>query len=135
MRVRCISTQLTNDQKHQLRLIGPSSIYQIVPGQTYLVLGITFMFPIEPYGGGVHYEILNDNGQTRGIPSCLFEIQDPRCSKYWIAREHEGGSLHLWPEEFYAEFFHDDLSEGLFAAVTAFDLVVNRMKLEFPEQE
>lgn len=130
MRVRCISTKLTSDQKHLLRITGASPDHQIIPGQTYLVLGITFSFPDEPHGGGVQYQILNDFGKCRSIPSCLFEMHDPRCSKHWIARQDEDGSLLLWPEEFYAEFFHDDLSEGVPSAIDAFTRVVEQLQSE-----
>ena len=134
MKVRCISTRLTSEQQAQLRIThGKFTEYQIIPGNTYLVLGITFMFPVEPHGGGIHYQILNDFGSYGSIPSHLFEIEDPRCSRYWIAKQHPDGDVVLWPEEFFAEFFHDDLSEGLAAPVAAFKVVVKRLKSEFAD--
>ncbi|MDL2354652.1 MAG: hypothetical protein QFF03_05295 [Pseudomonadota bacterium] len=81
--------------------------------------------------GGVRYEILNDFGNCIGIPACLFEIEDARCSRYWLAKHKTNGALLLWPEEFFADYFHDDLSEGTAQSVSAFAQVVARMKSEF----
>lgn len=129
MLVRCISTKLSADQLSQLKALK-SPDYQLKIGGIYLVLGITFCLPEEPHGGGVLYEVLNDFGDVRGIPACLFEIEDSRCSKYWIARKIESGALLLWPEEFFVKFFHDDLSEGVPEVKRTFDLVVGKMRAE-----
>ena len=132
MRVRCVATSLTSQQKALLRITTAATPeYQIIPGNTYLVLGITFIHPTAPHGGGIRYEILNDFGNCLGIPACLFEIEDARCSRYWLSRQNSDNALVLWPEAFLADYFHDDLSEGIAGAVDAFRRVVNQLKGEF----
>lgn len=95
-----------------------------------MVLGITFLLPAPPHGGGVRYEILNDHGKCRSIPALLFELVDRRVSKHWVARQDDDGALLLWPEAFYSDFFHDDLSEGLAQAVQVFTSVVELLRHE-----
>lgn len=133
MRVRCLAATLSEEHRAKLRTTNLTE-YQLVVGGSYLVLGITMMITGEPHGGGVHYQILNDSGAIRSIPSMLFEIEDARCSRYWVAQARENGALLLWPEEFFIEYFHDDLSEGIREAVVKFKAVVNRMCAEFEEQ-
>lgn len=130
MKVRCISRSLNEEQCSKLRVINPPE-YQIVIGGTYLVLGLTMMTDSEPHGGGVHYQILNDYGAIRSIPSLLFEIVDSRCSQFWNAQAHEDGSLMMWPREFFTRYFHDDLSEGIQEIVEIFKDVVKRLSTEF----
>ena len=52
-------------------------------------------------------------------------------SRYWVAQARENGAFLLWPEEFFIEYFHDDLSEGIGETVVIFKAVVNRMSAEF----
>lgn len=132
MKVRCIGTRLSTELQEQLKIVATSIVeYQIVLGHEYLVLGITFILPSEPHGGGVHYQILNDFGACRSIPASLFELTDPRCSRHWYAQHDSDGSLMLWPKEFFNEFFHDDLSEGLFDATETFKKVTALLISEF----
>lgn len=130
MKVRCIARSLSADQQAILRTTTVIE-YQLVVGASYLVLGLTMMNDGEPHGGGVHYQILNDFGAIRSIPSLLFEIEDARCSSFWRAQAYQDGSLLLWPEEFFIKYFHDDLSEGVQEIVTIFNEVVNRLGSEF----
>jgi hypothetical protein len=130
MKVRCLARELSEEQRVQLRTTNLIE-YQLVVGRSYLVLGITMMTAGEPHGGGAHYQILNDYGAIRSIPSLLFEIEDVRCSRFWVAKSRENGALLLWPEEFFIEYFHDDLSEGIQETVEIFKAVVNRMSAEF----
>ena len=131
MLVRCVARQLTNEQKGLLLMKDPSPDYQLRVGVEYLVLGITFLLPTLPHGGGVRYEILNDYGKCRSIPACLFEVVDNRASRYWHARQDEDGALLLWPQPFYADFFHDDLSEGVPEVVQQFTTVVEALRHEW----
>jgi hypothetical protein len=132
MKVRCLARELTDEQKAWLRITTPSTPeYQLVVGNSYLVLGITFVFPMEPHGGGLQYQVLNDYGACRSIPACLFEVEDGRSSQYWLAKQESDGSLLLWPEEFFVRYFHDDLSEGEADAMQAFQRVVVKMQAEF----
>lgn len=130
MLVRCVASRLTDDQKSQLGVKDPSPEYELRVGSEYLVLGITFLLPTPPHGGGVRYEILNDYGKCRSIPAFLFELVDRRVSKHWVARQDDDGALLLWPEAFYSEFFHDDLSEGRAQAVLVFSSIVEMLRQE-----
>lgn len=132
MKVRCIGNLLSDEQRILLGF-GTRSLpsYQLAIGSEYLVLGISFVLPHEPHGGGVQFEILNDYGNCRAIPSCLLEIIDDRCSTYWVAKQFADGATVLWPQEFLTEFFHDDLSEGLPNAMSTFSRVVDKLRAEF----
>lgn len=133
MKVKCVGTRLSDDQERQLGYTPspPKIDYQIVPGKEYLVLGISFLLPTRPHGGGAQYQILSDFGGCRIIPACLFEVVDDRCSRYWRVRQDSDGAVLLWPEEFFTDFFHDDLSEGFTGAVDMFNRVVDRLTHEF----
>jgi hypothetical protein len=131
MLVRCVANQLTDDQKKLLLVKDPAPEYQLRVGGEYLVLGMTFLLPALPHGGGVRYEVLNDYGKCRSIPAFLFEIVDKRVSKHWAARQDEDGAVLLWPTEFYAKFFHDDLSEGVAETVQTFSKVVELLRDEW----
>jgi hypothetical protein len=61
----------------------------------------------------------------------LFEIVDPRPSRFWVARKVNDFTLSLWPEEFYEDYFHDRLSDGEPIGVEAFRRVVDRLENEF----
>ena len=44
-------------------------------------------------------------------PLSLFEIKDPRGSRYWEMRTSDECIVRFWPSSFHREFYHDDLSE------------------------
>jgi hypothetical protein len=132
MKVRCIANRLTQEQKKILGLDeGQNPQYQVSKGINYLVLGICFMIG-NNHRNGIMYEIIDDvRKYSLSIPACLFEIVDSRPSKYWQAKGKEGMSLTLWPEEFYDEYFFDDLTEDIESVQKTFDIVVEKMKAEF----
>jgi hypothetical protein len=133
MKVRCLSRSYTAQQRLEWgvkEFFNPE--FEITPGEEYVVLGITSYAKDSPHGAGMFFEIQTAYGQCRSAPSCLSDVVDSRCSKYWMIRMNQDGGFVLWPEEFFAEFFHDDLSEGLKAAVDAFRQVVVRLYSEFP---
>jgi hypothetical protein len=45
-------------------------------------------------------------------------------------KKFEETDILLWPEEFYQESFHDDLSEGDFNTVEIFEEVVKKLENE-----
>jgi len=45
------------------------------------------------------------------VPSALFEIPDPRGSRFWMAKNGGPCNFTFWPEEFYQEFFHDRVTD------------------------
>ena len=111
MRVRCVSDELSPEQ---IAATGfPPGLWDVTPGEEYLVLGITVFPPGDdsymPCGLG--FEIEGDGGTVMTFPVQLFEVVDERPSRYWRFRILER-CIALWPEEFFEEFFFDDLSEG-----------------------
>ena len=133
MRVKCLDVSLTSEQK--LFLGVPESVrtrHQITVGATYTVLGLSFVIGSHFFGSGPVLEILDDASPCISlVPLCLFEIVDPRPSRFWVARKVNDFTLSLWPEEFYEDYFHDRLSDGEPIGVEAFRRVVDRLENEF----
>lgn len=65
------------------------------------------------------------------VPLCIFEIVDNRPSQYWKIQKRSEYEISLWPEEFYQEYFHDDLSDGVPEVVEIYKRVVERLEKEF----
>jgi hypothetical protein len=105
--------------------------YQVTVGKEYVVLGISFLVASEVYGNCPLFGICDDAGRLVSMPTVLFELVDPRPSRFWLAKRGGKSDLLLWPEEFYREYFHDDLSERDPATVAAFSGVVARLESEF----
>lgn len=135
MKVRCLNNFLREDQRVAIGLPQGESIkHAITLGSEYIVLGLSVKPPGSRNGSGLFVEIANDWGQCRGISISLFEIVDARCSKYWIVKSREDGTVLLWPEEFYKEYFLDDLIEGEPDACEIFQELVTRMNTEAQEE-
>ena len=94
----------------------------------YLVLAVSFIANLG--AGEAIFQILNKHGGISHVPVSCFDIVDGRSSAYWAARLDADGSLLLWPKEFFAEYFHDDLSDGAITAREKFDGVVNLLQEE-----
>lgn len=131
MRVKCLSGYLKEGDREKIGLpLGVSVEHAITPGNEYVVLG----FSIEPKGAingsGSFVYVVNDWGQCRSISMQLFDLVDARCSRYWYARNYDDGAVSLWPEEFYADYFLDDLIEGDAKANETFAKLMLRMNQE-----
>ena len=136
MRVRCINEELTEEEVKATGL--PPGRWDLTVGKEYLVLGITIPLGNPAHPRGVGLEIERDGGTVLTIPLALFEITDDRVSRFWKARVLEtpvGRCLCLWPEEFYATYFFDDLSEGFPEVVRTYLAVRERLEREFEEPE
>ena len=131
MKVRCIADKLSAEQK--LILGMPESQnpnYQITVGMIYTVLGISYQTQSN-YCNGIMLEIQEDQKESCiSIPLSLFEVVDPRVSRYWIARQ-EKYDMTLWPKEFYTAFFHDDLTDGIKEVMEIYRRVANNIESEF----
>ncbi|MDR7070384.1 hypothetical protein J2X02_003249 [Pseudoxanthomonas japonensis] len=92
------------------------------------MLGISFIADGRP--SGVLYQVLNDFDGISHVPASLFDLKDGRCSSFWVAKYDADGSLLLWPQEFFVDYFHDDLSDGDSAAVHSFRKAVDGLKKE-----
>jgi len=109
--------------------------FALTRGRDYLVLGVQFIRNSSIYGRIVLFEIEQDDGLLLSIPNTLFDVVDGRVSKWWTVRQDADGDLKIWPEEFYRDYFHDDLSNGDAEAVTAFLKVSEKLGCEFEESE
>jgi len=92
-------------------------------GDEYTVYAVTIQKTM------TYVQIYIDN-KLISIPIELFEIIDSKVSKYWLV-SYTDSTTRFWPNEFYQEFFHDDLFEGVTEIVTQFNDVKNKIEREF----
>ena len=136
MKIKCVNRELTEEQRALLK--APSRFrpkHSLTVGKEYLVLGIVSIIESPDYGNTALFEIVNDSSQLVLFPAVLFEVIDAHCSSYWKGAIYDDGSVTLRPEEFYRDFFHDDLSEGDPATRQVFEEVVAKLEAEFPRAE
>jgi hypothetical protein len=114
MIVKCISTYPT---EAQIEMLGPGfrrdRSFGVVAGREYLVSAMTIEVLRGTMGSGAWVDVLMepDIPTLIPVPLCLFEIVDPRVSRYWEVRVSDEGRVRLWPPSFYREYYHDDLSD------------------------
>jgi hypothetical protein len=77
-------------------------------GTEFLVYGIDFL------NGNLFYRIGHPPHEQYVIQclAALFEIVDPRVSRYWKGRMLSAGEFVLWPPSWFVDFYHDRLSDG-----------------------
>lgn len=132
MTAKCIALSLTDEQRVQLGATPQlRSVYQLSEGREYTVLGVLFVVNSPIFGSTPLLDVQDDFGFCYSVPACLFEVVDPRPSGYWRARSVGSFDMALWPEEFYQEFFHDHLSDGIPEVVKVFKELVQRLQSEF----
>lgn len=127
MKVICLENKLSKDQKKQLGIVEENDFeYPFDIGRTYTVLGMSNN--LDQSG-----TIILDMPYFYVFPTplCLFNIVDDRPSNYWKIKKISEYELTLWPEEFYQEYFHDDLSDGVPEVVILYKQVVERLEKEF----
>jgi hypothetical protein len=123
MRVKCVQVGLTKEQRQHLGTVfHEDQDFHVTPGKEYVAIGLNFSVESNVHGTGVWVHLVTDYGNLGWAPLALFEIIDPRVSRYWVARRVEGG-VTLWPESLHREFYHDDLSEGVAEIVSDFERV------------
>ena len=135
MIVRC---KLSYPTEEQIAHLGPEFVRQqafgIEPGEEYVVLALTVDFGSRHLGLGPWVRIYTRKHVAHIItsaPLCLFEVVDPRPSRYWELRAPEGATVAtLWPPSFYREYYHDDLSEDVPEVVADFERVVKLLEDE-----
>lgn len=129
MKVTCIATELNASQKQVMGLNNneePS--YPFIIGDSYTVLGIHSQLG---YYAGTMLHMASPSGYILPTPLCLFDVVDDRPSRYWKIQKYNEHQITLWPEEFYQEYFHDDLSDGVPEVVEIYKKVVERLEKEF----
>jgi hypothetical protein len=102
MKVCCISDYVTPEQRSALgRGEYQGMLAQgLTIGREYLVLGLSFIADADRFQIGAYALIQPDVGAIESYELCLFEITDPRPSRYWRvqARHDEAGeSVTLYP--------------------------------------
>jgi len=111
-----------------------NSDFHISKDKEYLVLGISFLF--DPSVGRCSMvEIVNEYGHLSSVPLFLFEIINPSVSKYWKIKIFNEFTIAFWPEPFYREYFHDDLSENIEEVVNDFKKVKHLLEKEFENRQ
>ena len=132
MRVRCLSKIATPDQAE--RYGGTYKVireYDLTPGKEYVVVALTAGVGDSAYGRGVHIEALDDSGRWSSNPLFLFDLVDPRPSRYWIAKKVGAAELALAPESFFRDSYHDGLTDGVPEIVADFKRVSALLMAEF----
>jgi len=136
MQVHCLSNQATPEQVQQYGLDSRvDHHFDVTPGRTYTVIGLTMVAGSWASGVGVALDLLDDFGRWSIQPLFLFEVVDPRPSQYWIAKKVGEAELALWPESFFQDFYHDHLTDGLPEEVADFKRVCALLDAEFAEDE
>lgn len=116
MKVKCIQNVIDSNLAKQVdfpRRAPTDYRSEITIGKEYVVLGLCYIPSSLYWAGKPAISIKDDDGDLSFVPIFLFEIIDPRPSKFWQIRYNDDGSLEMYPEAFYRNFFHDDLSEGV----------------------
>jgi hypothetical protein len=114
MILRCISAY---PNEGQIQLLGPGfpekRSFAVVPGREYIVLGLIVDSSPHSDTRGAWVDVLMEPEIPTiiSVPLCLFEIVDPRVSRYWEIRVSPEGNIRLWPSSFYREYYHSDLSD------------------------
>jgi hypothetical protein len=120
MKVICLQSTPTESQTLALGFDeGHRISFELTPGREYVALGLSFQ-EASKWNKGVIVLLRDDIGRCAFVPICLLKISDAAVSSLWRAKKTEEANLCLWPEEFFAEFFHDDLSDGVPAVQDVF---------------
>lgn len=120
MKVKVIKLKAENIQEGAINL---NMVDFLNLGEEYVVYAIT----IQKY---MTYVQIYIDKKLISVPLELFEIIDSRVSKYWLVT-CTNSITRFWPDEFYQEYFHDDLFEGIPNIVTQFNEVSDRIEKEF----
>ena len=114
----------------RLKAIGYDGRFAPI-GTEFTVLGI------QVADGNVTYRIGNPPREECSIQclAILFEIVDGSPSKYWQAVIGPSGQFVLWPPSWFAEYYHDRLSDGDPVIYADFLEVRDRLQTEYPVGE
>jgi hypothetical protein len=127
MKVICRASALTTEQWAEIGLPDYTFLFHVEVGKTYTVLGIS---SDRECISGTLLDIPAEH-YVLPVPLCLFDIIDERPSRYWRAKADGRYGLHLWPEEFYIDTFHDRLSEFEPELIPIYRELRARMESEF----
>ncbi|HYQ49387.1 MAG TPA: hypothetical protein VES70_03045 [Pseudomonas sp.] len=104
--------------------------FPINVGHEYLVYTVACIFEKGEYHGLTPYGVEDEFGRLIPVPSWLFEIIDPRASRYWVVTSDEG-SFYMRPREFVDnEYLSDDIHEDLPGARATLQEIKARLEAE-----
>ena len=133
MLVKCVSQRRKGDSGEA---DGRNRIwFDVVVGRVYLVLGLTFHTRSPLYGAAVTVEVDTGDGHLLSAPLELFDVVNGTPSKFWRLKCWPDGSAALWPDPFYIEYFHDDLSEGVPRTIELYERVRREIEAEQNRQQ
>lgn len=89
-----------------------SAPYGLTLGKTYVVLGLTFPKVPSLLGTDGAITYTENDWYILQAPLVLFDVVDPRMSSKWVLGRNQLGDMCIWPPSFFAEFYHDRLSDG-----------------------
>ena len=131
MRVKAIATKLGDAMRAEC---GMDSSYapewQITVGMEYVVFSVGCVPDSDAYGKATLYRIVDDFERLIPVPACLFDIIDPKVSKYWLA-DYQGIYFSLKPKEFIDNpFLTEEILDREEAAVNLFQEIQDRFERE-----
>lgn len=130
MKVICERDSLSLEEKVLLGYNKELEIrYPLTVGMEYTVLGINFQSDIL-FNKGTVILLRDDIGGCAFVPLCLLGITEPGISKYWLVEKKGAHDLLMWPKEFYLDYFHDDLSDGVASVRQLFDTICQVLDAE-----
>ncbi len=104
--------------------------FPINVGHEYLVYTVACIFEKGEYHGLTLYGVEDEFGRLISVPSGLFEIIDPRASRFWVVSSDEG-SFYMRPREFVDnEYLSDDIHEDLPGARATLQEIKVRLEAE-----
>lgn len=116
-----VSSSLGGDQRRE---------YPIKVGHEYVVYTVACIFEKGEYHGLTLYGVEDGFGRLIAVPSELFEIIDPRVSRFWVATS-SADSFYMRPREFVDNvYLSDDIHEDLPGARATFREIKARLEAE-----
>lgn len=136
MIIECISRLLSPEQGAKLGASFPAERAELLEvGRRYVCLGLQYESASILWGTGAWVQIAVGADQLLVAPLALFTVVEPTPSTYWQVRLWKQGSLTLWPEAFYRNYFHADLEAGKAEARDAFQEMVRVQEREARDAE
>jgi hypothetical protein len=115
---------------------GPEAVFELTLGKEYVVYALTIR------NGGIWYYVIDESGVEYPIwhPAPLFQVADPRVSRYWTFGFSEGGlragsalfAYGEWARE--PAGYYDRLTDGNPEALQIFRVYRELFELEFAIQ-
>lgn len=112
MRVRAIAKELTPEQRDAIG--GLARVQRAGPpiGEEHLVLGLVFAREHPRLGNGAWVIYQDALGNPLIEPLALYEVTDPRPSRYWHVDASDDHTLQLWPPAFGRPHFLEAAAEA-----------------------